>query len=76
MFLRSSKNRINYKHFLNIFLLGCPKKNVQNTKMQFKKIHPSQIDQISAQVEEIFMGNNLERKIQSLSIIGGIYGIF
>ena len=30
--------------------------------MQFKKIKPSQIDQISAQVKENFMGNNLEEK--------------
>ena len=46
-----------------MFLLGCPPKKVQNIKMQFKKIHPSQIDKISAQVEENFMGNNLEKKI-------------
>ena len=62
MFLRSSKNRMNQSNFKNIFSLGCPKKNVQNTKMQFKKIYPPQIDQISGQVTENFMGNNLEKK--------------
>ena len=30
--------------------------------MQFKKIYPPQIDQISGQVTENFMGNNLEKK--------------
>jgi hypothetical protein len=30
--------------------------------MQIKKIYTLQIDQISAQVEENFMGNNLEKK--------------
>ena len=30
--------------------------------MQFKRICPSQIYQISAQVEENFMGNNLEKQ--------------
>ena len=37
--------------------------------MQFKKIGPPQIDQISGQVAENFMGNNLEKKIQWLFII-------
>ena len=46
----------------NIFSLGCPKKNVQNTKMQFKEIGPPQIDQISGQVTENFMGNNLVKE--------------
>ena len=50
------------KNLKNIFSLGCPKKNVKNTKMQFKKIYPPQIDQISGQVAENFMGNNLEKK--------------
>ena len=30
--------------------------------MQFKKIGPPQIDQISGQVAENFMGNNIEKK--------------
>ena len=62
MFLRSSKNRTNQKNLKNIFSLGCPKKNVKNTKMQFKKIYPPQIDQISGKVAENFMGNNLEKR--------------
>ena len=37
MFLRSSKHRMNIKSLKNVFSLGCPKKNVKNTKMQFKK---------------------------------------
>ena len=37
--------------------------------MQFKKIRPPQIDQISGQVTENFMNNNLEKKIQCLFII-------
>ena len=62
VFLRLSRNIIYLKNFENIFSLGCPIKNVQNTKMQIKKIYTLQIDQISAQVEENFMGNNLEKK--------------
>jgi hypothetical protein len=62
MFLRSSKNRMNLKNLKNIFSLGCPKKNVKNTKMQFKKKGSPQIDQISGQVTENFMGNDLEKK--------------
>ena len=30
--------------------------------MQFKKIYPPQIDQISGKVAENFMGNNLEKR--------------
>ena len=37
--------------------------------MQFKKIYPPQIDQISGQVAENFMGNDLEKKIQYFFII-------
>ena len=62
MFLRSSKNRTNQKNLKNIFSLGCPEKKVQNTKMQFKKKGSPQIDQISGQVTENCMGNNLEQK--------------
>ena len=62
MFLRSSKNRMNKKKLKNIFSLGCPKKNVKNTKMQFKKIYTPQVDQISGQVTENFMGNDLEKQ--------------
>jgi hypothetical protein len=47
---------------INIFSLGCLKKNVKNTKLQFKKKGSPQIDQISGQVTENFMGNNLEKK--------------
>ena len=66
MFLRSSKNRMKYKNFNNIFSLRCPKNDIQNTKTQLKKIGPSQIDKIIAQ--ENFMGNNLEKtKIELLS---------
>jgi hypothetical protein len=53
----------------NIFSLGCPKKNVKNTKMQFKKKGSPKIDQISGQVTENFMSNNLEKKIQWIFII-------
>ena len=62
VFLRLSKNIIYLKKFENIFPLGCPIKNVQNTKMQLKKICHSQIDQIRAQVVQNFMGKNLEKK--------------
>ena len=62
MFLRSSKNRTNQKNLKNIFSLGCSKKNIQNTKMQFKKKGPLQIDQISGKVTENFMGNNLVKE--------------
>ena len=62
--------------FKNIFSLGCPKKNVKNTKMQFKKIYPPQIDQISGQVAENFMGNILEKKNSVSFPNWGIYGIF
>ena len=37
-------------------------KNFKNTKMQLKKINPLQIDQISGQVTENFMGKNLEKR--------------
>ena len=39
------------------------KKTFKKQKLQFKKKGPSQIDKISAEVEENFMGNNLEKKI-------------
>ena len=76
VFLRLSKNIIYLKNFENIFSLGCTIKNVQNTKMQLKKICHSQIDRIRAQVVKNFMGNNLEKK-NSLGIHNqSIYGIF
>ena len=53
------------KNLKNIFSLGCPKKNIQNTKMQFKKKGSSQIDKIGAEVEENFMGDNLGKKKNS-----------
>ena len=37
MFLHLGNNRKKFKHLKNIIPLGCPIKNVQNTKMQFKK---------------------------------------
>ena len=76
VFLGLSKNIIYLKKFENIFSLGCTIKNVQNTKMQLKKICHSQIDRIRAQVVKNFMGNNLEKK----NLLGihnqSIYGIF
>ena len=66
MFLCLSKNIIYLKKFENIFSLGCTIKNVQNTKMQLKKICHSQINRISAQVVKNFMSNNLEKKIHYL----------
>ena len=50
------------KKNVKYFLIRVSQKNVQNTMMLFKKICHSQIDQISGQVTENFMGNNLEEK--------------
>ena len=48
MFPQLGKNRKEFKNLKNIISLGSPIKNVQNTKMQFKKTCHSQIDEISA----------------------------
>ena len=60
----------------NIFSLGCPKKMFKTQKCNLKK-GPSQMDNISAEVEENFMGNNLEeKKIQWIFIIEVFMEIF